>query len=280
MSRSKRLSGGAAANKLRSERPSADLGTPPSLEWIDLADLMIDRRYQRVMGRKNLRHVNRIVRHFSWAHYQPIVVTESGERFAVIDGQHRYEAAKKHPLVKALPCYVVDAPDVAAQAAIFISANSTRIAVSRIHKFWAAHAAGEAPALAIERLCAAAGVEIARGPLPRPAPALKTIATFTLEKLLPLGEAAIGTALRVLATAQPESPDVFRSATIAALVRIVASEPAFDETAAIARLAEIDLAAEIGRAQVQRATGGGGIEQAMETLLRRRLAAATRRKAA
>lgn len=276
----KKLSGAADRAKRRAERPSVDLGAPPSLEWIAVADLVIDRRYQRVLGKKNLQHVNRILRHFSWAHYQPIVVTEAGEKYSVIDGQHRFEAARKHPRIEALPCYVVDAPDVAAQAAIFISANSSRITVGRIHKFWAAHAAGEGWALTIERLCTEAGVEIARGPLPRPAPPCTTIATYTIEKLLALGEAPVGTALKILAKAQPETSDVFRSATIAALTRIIATAIDFRERAAIELFEDLDLTAELGRAQVERATGGGNMEQAMETVLRRRFVAAARRKAA
>jgi hypothetical protein len=63
-------------------------------------------------------HINRILRGFNWNRYQPIVVTEQDDgRYAVIDGQHRLEAAKKHPLIDSLPCYIIDAPDLAAQAA-------------------------------------------------------------------------------------------------------------------------------------------------------------------
>ena len=259
---------------------SQDLGSAPALQWIDVGDLVVDRRYQRLMGKKNEQHVAAIVRNFSWLHYQPIVVARTDTGYAVIDGQHRYEAAKMHPLVSSLPCYVIEAPDVATQAQLFISANSARIQVGSIHKFWAAHAAGEDWAVRIVRLCEAAGVEIARGPVSRPAPPLKTVATHTLEKLLPLGDDALGTALRVLARAQPETPDVFRSATIAALTRIVAGAIDFDEETAVAVVADFDLAAEIGKAKVERAANGGRLEQALEAILRRRFAAAARRRAA
>ncbi|MFO1081893.1 MAG: DUF6551 family protein [Reyranellaceae bacterium] len=264
----------------RTQDASQDLGQAPALQWIDVGDLVVDRRYQRVMGEKNEKHVRAIVRNFSWLHYQPIIVARTDTGYAVIDGQHRYEAAKKHPLVESLPCYVIEAPDVATQATVFISANSARIQVMRIHKFWAAHAAGEAWAVRIVRLCEAAGVEIARGPVARPVPPLTTMATYTLEKLLPLGDDALGTALRVLARAQPDTPDVFRSATIAALTRIVAGAIDFDEETAVAVVADFDLPAEIGKAHVERASNGGRIEQALEAILRRRFAAAARRRAA
>ena len=250
------------------EKVSADIGPPPSLEWIELDRLTIDRRYQRVMGQKNERHVRRIVRAFSWNHYQPIIVTESGEKFAVIDGQHRLAAARAHPAIDRLPCYVVDAPDVETQAGIFIAANTQRIGLGRIHQFWAAHAARAAWAVRIFKLCSAAGVEISRTPRSN-LPARTTVATFTLQKLFPLGDEAIAAALRMLMASHRDTPDVFRSATIAALARIAQAEPAFDEAGMTRVLAGLDLSEQLGVAKAARATRGGKLEAAMEVVLRR-----------
>lgn len=80
----------------------SDLGAPPSLDWIPLERLVVDKRYQRALGVKNERHVRRISSGFRWNRYQPIVVTEAGDNFAVIDGQHRLAAARlqaRHELI-------------------------------------------------------------------------------------------------------------------------------------------------------------------------------------
>lgn len=282
--RARKLSGAAAAQKAKALEHSTDLGSRPRLEWLPIEKLAVDRRYQRDVGKHGAAHIVRIRRHFSWSRYQPIVVTAAGDgsggMFYVVDGQHRLEAARKHPLIDALPCYVVEALSVADQAAIFVSANSDRISVLRIHKFWAAHAAGEKTARRIAKLCADAGVTIARGQIPRPVPPLTTIATFSLEKLLPGGEAPLAQALRILATAQPGAADVFRAATIVAVTRICSPALPIPEAGAVKAIAALDLSAELGKAQVERARGGGKIEQAMETILRRHLGLAPHKVAA
>lgn len=138
----RRLTGAAhTARQKAIDEHSTDLGARPKVVWLDLALLVVDQRYQREV---NVRHVNRIVRAFNWNCYQPIVVCEREDgTYAVIDGQHRLEAAKKHPLVDALPCYIIDAPDVQRQAAIFVAVNSVRRGLSSWQKFNGARAAGD-----------------------------------------------------------------------------------------------------------------------------------------
>ncbi len=247
---------------------ASNLGAPPSLDWIPLDRLTIDSRYQRALGNKNERHVRRIVAHFSWNRYQPIVVTESGDKFAVIDGQHRLAAAVLHPKIDSLPCYVVDAPTVADQAAIFIAANTDRIALGRIHQFWAAHAAGAEWAVRIHKLCEGAGVEISRTPRSN-LPPLTTVATFTIQKLFPLGDDAIASALALLVESHRDTADVFRSATIAALARI-AAEQDFDFAGMVKVLRDLDLTEQLARAKAKKATKGGKLEVALEDILRKR----------
>jgi len=246
----------------------SDLGAPPSLDWIPLERLVVDKRYQRALGVKNERHVRRISSGFRWNRYQPIVVTEAGDNFAVIDGQHRLAAARLHPKIDSLPCYVVDAPTVADQAEIFISANMDRIGVGRIHQFWAAHAADADWAVRIHRLCAGAGVEISRTPRSN-LPPRTTVATFTIQKLFPLGDDAIASALSMLMASHGDTPDTFRSATIAALARIAAGE-GFDQSRMVQILAGLDLTEQLARAKAKRATAGGKLELALEEILRKK----------
>jgi hypothetical protein len=159
--------GAAQAVRRRGDRQGAaaehstDLGTKPRVVWLDLGLLDVDRRYQREITGGGEAHINRILRGFNWNRYQPIVVTEQADgRYAVIDGQHRLEAAKKHPLIDSLPCYIIDAPDLAAQAEIFVAVNSDRRALTGLQKFWASVAAGNREAAALVKACEAAGVTI------------------------------------------------------------------------------------------------------------------------
>lgn len=260
-----------AARRRRAEKASADLGVEPRLEWIAVDQLTVDHRYQREMGERNWSHAHRILREFNWAYYQPICVAPApaGAGFIVIDGQHRLEAARKHPLIDTLPCYVVEATDIAAQARAFVAFNSRRIGITRLHRFWAAEAAGDLTARRIAGLCKRAGVRIVRAP--QRLPACATYATLTIEKLLPLGDAAISAGLGILVEAQGEAEEAFKGCNVAAVVRLVASlGRGLNRKALVEVLSELDLEDEIHRARVTRARDGGTVELRLEERLRRR----------
>lgn len=267
------------ARRRRVEKASADLGVPPRLEWIAVDRLTVDHRYQREMGEKNWSHANRILREFNWSFYQPICVAPAptGDVFIVIDGQHRLEAARKHPLIDQLPCYVVEATDIAAQARAFVAFNSRRIGITRLHRFWAAEAAGDLTARRIVGLCEKAGVRIVRGP--QRLPPCATYATLTIEKLLPLGDAAVSAGLRILVEAQGEAEEAFKGCNVAAVVRMVSSLGRdLDRKALVEVLADLDLEDEIHHARVVRAREGGTVELRLEERLRRRYERRVRQK--
>lgn len=270
------LSGAAANARARALKPSADLGPAPRLEWIELDRLTIDPTYQRAMGKENWAHAHRILREFCWVHFQPLCVAPGkAGHFVVIDGQHRLQAARLHPLIDKLPCYIVAAPDIATQAAAFVAFNGRRIGITRLQRFWAALAAGETVATRISTLCGRAGVSIVRsaGILPPRA----TYATTSIERLLPLGDAAIVNGLKVLVEAQGEAANAFKGTAIVAVVRIVESEgKGLDRAALVRALEPLDLDDEIGRARIERARSGGTIDRALEMLLRRRYVARKR----
>lgn len=267
-----KLTGAALQAKQKAEQASDDLGPNPRLDWLPLEVLSIDRRYQREMGKGNWAHVNRIMREWNWLHYQPIVVAPNPEHFVdgvqgfvVIDGQHRLEAARKHPRIDRLPCYIVEAADVALQAQAFVALNARRIGVTRLQRFWAAHAAGEPVARRVHKVCSDAGVAITRsgGVLPP----RTTFATFTIEKLLPLGAGVVTTALKVLAEAHGEKRDAFKSPVIYALAQLV-TDKAFQRERLVAVLKRADLDRLMGDAKSWRARNGGTLEKATERTLR------------
>lgn len=141
-------------------------GKVPRLEWLTISSLVVDPKYQREIsnkGRKNIRH---IAEHFSWSMFTPVIVAGvGGNRFAIVDGQHRTTAAALCGIEK-VPCDIIEAPR-GEQAAAFraINANTTR--PHAIQLFHASVAAGEAASLRVVEVCRQAGVKIARslGPL-------------------------------------------------------------------------------------------------------------------
>lgn len=219
------LSGAAKAAKARADEHSAELGTRPRVVWLDLGLLEVDRRYQREINKAGEAHINRILKGFNWNRYQPIIVTEGeGGRYAVIDGQHRLEAAKKHPLIDALPCYIIDAPEMAAQAEIFVAVNSDRRGLTGLQKFWASHAAANREAVALVEACAAAGVTIPRT-TPAGGLAPRTIVgpNVVLRHVGQHGRAAVQAAIGLLAEAWPAAKTGFRVPNLGAIATIAST---------------------------------------------------------
>jgi hypothetical protein len=260
-----------AQPKPRVPEHSTDLGDRPRVVWLDLALLKVDGSYQREVGEGGRTHINRIVKAFNWNCYQPIVVTERDDgSFAVIDGQHRLEAAKKHPLIDSLPCYIIAAPDVAVQASIFVSINTQRLALTSQAKFWAAHAAGIESAVALVEICRAVGVTVLRSPPHGSAPPLSLLAPLVGQRLIERhGQGAVREAIALLAAAQPQTTAAFRSHFVEALVRI-AADPAYSRDRAGAVLAKIDLVQLQAEIVVRSGGGGGGRATAAEQILRAR----------
>lgn len=237
---------------------SADLGTRPRVVWLDLGLLTIDKRYQRDIAEGGQQHINRIRQGFNWNCYQPIVVTEGADgTYAVIDGQHRLEAAKKHPLIDSLPCYIIDAPEVTQQAQIFVDVNSNRRGLTSSQKFWASHAAGEKSAVALADICKAAGVTILRGPPGTQIPPLSILGPLVCQRLIVrFGAGPVREAILLLAETHSKTLGAFRSATVSALVRIATgkgySRDALRRVLIVTNLAEL-------QGQASALTSGGGV---------------------
>lgn len=269
----KALVGAAAAAKAKAAQHSTDLGARPRVVWLDLALLTIDRTYQRDINQKGAAHVTRILQAFNWNCYQPIVVSERDDgTYAVIDGQHRLEAAKRHPLIDSLPCYIIDAADAAKQAAIFVAVNSRRIALTSLQQFHAAVAARQPEAMIAAGLCSDAGVTILKAPPSYDIPPRSIISPFTLLKMVrQVGRPAVATAIKILADTHPETLNAFRSPTIAALCRVIA-DPKIDAAKVRAVLAATDLARFYDDTRNGRVTSGGTLETSAERVLRERIA--------
>jgi hypothetical protein len=127
------------------------------LQWIKIADLVIDPSYQRPILGEGRRNVARIARHFRWSYFAPVVVSPvEGGRFAIIDGQHRTTAAALVG-IKTVPCQVVIAARDE-QAAAFKAINGATTRISRMALQAAAVVANEPAAIEVAEICPPQGL--------------------------------------------------------------------------------------------------------------------------
>jgi ParB-like nuclease domain len=147
------------------EKPeSVAAGAVPMLQWMKIADLVIDSAYQRPITGKGRVNVDRIASSFSWSCFSPVVVSPvEGGKFAIIDGQHRTTAAAILG-IECVPCQVVIAAQEG-QAAAFEAINATTTPISQMALHAAALVANEPLALQIAHVCARADVELLRYPV-------------------------------------------------------------------------------------------------------------------
>jgi hypothetical protein len=163
-------------------RPARDLGPEPRFDWLPIDSLTVNRDYQRELNTRSGRSlVARIGERFSWAAFAPIVVAPAGAhpqdaaagahpqdapaadgtgRYEILDGQHRWAAARTIPEISRVPCWIVAMESAAAAATAFVAINRDRINLDQYARFKAELLAGEPSALAVKRVCDAARVTI------------------------------------------------------------------------------------------------------------------------
>lgn len=265
-------------------QPSATLGTPGKVKWLDIRDLYIDPRYQRAVlapGRKN---IGRIVKGFNWALFSPLVVAHRGkgadgrDRYAIIDGQHRAMAAKTHGGIRDVPCLVIfGGPAVEARAFAIINGQVTSIMPTYIHA--ARVMAGEPDALELDRVCKVAGVRILKSgngvAYMKPG---DTMAITTLEKCLSrYGSDTLITALQCVTETGKGNVGMLNIAVIHGLCYVLdANRKARDAGERL--FSAIEKGGGIGffhrAAQAKRANDGGTTEAHFIVEVRKALAAA------
>lgn len=129
-----------------------------AISVVAVSEMYVDPTYQRPLDE---RHVDKIVRKYAPELWMPLLVAPMPRGYAVVEGQHRYEAAKRLGIML-LPC-VVKHMTQAEQAAWFIRSNESRKPVSRLHKHRALVLAGDSVAMALDRAATSAGVRIGSG---------------------------------------------------------------------------------------------------------------------
>ena len=141
-------------------QPVAPASQPaPQLMWIEVADLVIDDRYQRPLADGNRAAIRRIAAEFRWSRFSPVLVAPvEGGKYALIDGQHRAHAAALCGFERIPAMVALVAPEE--QALAFIEINTRQIRVSMQLVYRAALTAGEDWAVACRDAVSASGCQL------------------------------------------------------------------------------------------------------------------------
>ena len=204
---------------------STGAGATPSLQWLAIADLVVDPGYQRSIDGRGRATVRRIARSFLWSCFSPVVVAPvAGDKFAIIDGQRRATAAALAGF-ESVPCQVVmanrDEQAIARKAIIGVGHSNSRMQ---------AHAAGltvsEPCAVRLREICARAGVELLRYPVPvaRQTPG-QTMAIAAIAQCLErYGEETLITALQCVTQTNNNRRGVLNGRMIKSLCAVLNSD--------------------------------------------------------
>ena len=253
----------------------AEPGPAPMLQWVRIADLVVDARYQRTVAGAGRGNVRRIAEGFRWSRFAPLVVAPvEGGRFAVIDGQHRATAAALLGIEQA-PAQVVIA-DTAEQADAFRAINGQTTRVSPLQVHHAARAAGDPGALALQAVADAAGVVILRSP--REAARIKAGETMAIGAIVTAirayGRDTTITALQCITETANNTPGALSASNIRALCAVLGANLAWREGGErlLAAFDEIDLLAEAEEARATRRPRLVAVWEVLADRLRERLA--------
>lgn len=206
---------------------SADLGPLPELAWLPIADLRIDQRYQREILRRGRGNVIRIHAEFDWRMFTPVIVSRIAGTalYAIVDGQHRSTAAACREIPK-VPCLIIDA-DPCEQAAAFAAINGNVTQMSSLQLHAARIAAGDKAAIRLDEVCAAAGVEILRYPVPASNIGVgQTLAVSCLAKsLAAYGQDVLTAALLCITATRDGNVGLLRAPLIRGLCQTISRRP-------------------------------------------------------
>lgn len=240
--------------------PGFTFGKLPKLQWVFISELAVDPEYQRDITRIGRTNVRRIAETFNWSMFSPVVVAPvGGNRFAIIDGQHRTTAAALCGFER-VPCMIV-ACEPGEQAAAFRAINGNTTRLHSVQIYHAAIAAKEEWALSIAKVCRAADVSIARSPVPiEGLPPGVALSAVTIHRMIVKFGAAITTdALIALRKSDGDVSGALRNQIIHGAVEVLSERPEWrrDRARLIAAFEQIDLLTMFEEARVRAARTRG-----------------------
>jgi len=255
----------------------------PQLVWAEIADLVIDDRYQRGLTPNGRRHIQRIADGWDWKKYQPILVAPTPEGgLAIVDGQHRAHAAVLVGLTR-IPAMTV-AMTPAEQASGFAAVNRDRIKLGLPNIFRAELAAGTEWAVAAEHAVSAAGcVLLSYAPnaaMRRPG---DVTAHSLIRAMIEAGEGeAVTAGLRAIRSSVQGSAgtDAYDGRILRVWLPLIAENQRHMRLPLAAIFDEIDWEGEFDAARARNRVGGPPTRQAVTDTVRQMLRAAARGEAA
>lgn len=207
--------------------PPENCGERPQLAWLEISKLVIDDSYQRMILRRGSGTIRKIIQEFDWRKFSPVIVAPVNDLYAVVDGQHRTTAAAACGF-ETVPCQIVKASPTE-QAAIFAAVNSIVTEMSPLQLHAARVRAEDKDALDLRQVCAAAGVEICRHPVPannmKPG---QTLAVGALRRALATyGARTLRIALSCITKSGDGNTGMIRAQYIKAICNVLDAEPAW-----------------------------------------------------
>jgi hypothetical protein len=251
--------------ELAGDMPQLDAGLMPQLRWIEIDKLNVDPAYQREIMASGRKNIVRIAREFEWARFATVVVAPIGDRFAIVDGQHRTTAAALRG-IKKVPCQIINA-DRRKQAAAFaaINANVTEMSPMQLHA--AKLAGGDVEADRLDKICRKAGVTILRYPIQTKNQKVgETMAPGALYRaLVKFGDQVVLAALQCVTRTRDGYPGFLRSPLITALCTALQSNEDWRSSAALLpAMGKLDLRVVFETAwKSAKAGSGGGVVRAL-----------------
>jgi hypothetical protein len=151
----------AATSRLKVNPP---LGSPPTLEWRAVGELLIDPVYQRSVDTgPSQTLIRKIAMFWDWGLCQPLAVSRRPDgALTIVDGQHRASAAKLRGDIPHLPCVITSYANCGDEAAAFVALNQMRRPLSALDLFKAAVAAEDTEALTVLKALTDAGLSLAK----------------------------------------------------------------------------------------------------------------------
>ena len=189
-----------------------DPGEVPVIDWVDKTIIDIDPAYQRGLDEAR---VQRILDWFEWRSFGALVIARAADgRYHCIDGQHRLDAAKRHPKVGNVPAVIIADAGTAPEAETFVTLNRDRKNVTTLDLYWAQLAAGDPEAMTAQQVCQRAGIVVQRylGAAPHPG---ETVAIGVIRNLIDRkGAMRARQVLEVVKGCSPVGSDHIRAAEL------------------------------------------------------------------
>lgn len=150
----------AATSRLKVNPP---LGSPPTLEWRPVGELLIDSAYQReITAGPSQTLIRKIAQFWDWGLCQPLAVSRRPDgQLLIVDGQHRASAAKLRADIPHLPCVITSYACAGDEAAAFVALNQMRRPLSKLDIFKAALASDDMEATQIALTLEKVGLRVA-----------------------------------------------------------------------------------------------------------------------